>query len=331
MNSATKHTPILQIRTKKPARAFSGAASGVFTPERLRHMSVALFLLLLPLLVTPARAAVSIRDDAGQVITLAAPARRIVPLYSALGEMLLAMGCGPKIVARTAADTSLPQDLPSIGTHMRPNLELVAALKPDLAVQMEGREEAAQTALELGRLGIPVARFRVGSFAELFSCIERLGVLTGEETAAAALTRDMRRRLDETARKTAALGRRPTVFFEVRYPNLLGAGGENMVNDIIAAAGGRNCLDGYAQKLVRLNEETLAALNPDIYVLQKGAMNKNPVPPAERPHFRTLRAVRDGAVLEVSEDEFSRPGPRSVDAVERLARFLLEAAEKKTP
>jgi iron complex transport system substrate-binding protein len=32
--------------------------------------------------------------------------------------------------------------------------------------------------------------------------------------------------------------------------------------------------------------------------------------------------VRDGRVLVVDEALFSRPGPRSVDAVEQLARFL---------
>jgi iron complex transport system substrate-binding protein len=51
-------------------------------------------------------------------------------------------------------------------------------------------------------------------------------------------------------------------------------------------------------------------------------MNPNPVPVSQRSHFRTLQAVRSGAILEVDEHLFSRPGPRTVDAVEMLADVL---------
>jgi iron complex transport system substrate-binding protein len=51
-------------------------------------------------------------------------------------------------------------------------------------------------------------------------------------------------------------------------------------------------------------------------------MNRYPSPPGKRPHFGVLEAVRKGRVLKVDEQVFSRPGPRSVDAVETLAAYL---------
>jgi iron complex transport system substrate-binding protein len=51
-------------------------------------------------------------------------------------------------------------------------------------------------------------------------------------------------------------------------------------------------------------------------------MNAGPLPPDQRPHLAALRAVRQGRVLVVDEQVFSRPGPRNVEAVEQLARFL---------
>ena len=51
-------------------------------------------------------------------------------------------------------------------------------------------------------------------------------------------------------------------------------------------------------------------------------MNPAPQPVAERPHFKSLRAVRAGRILEVREEIFSRPGPRSIEAAERLGRWL---------
>jgi len=38
-------------------------------------------------------------------------------------------------------------------------------------------------------------------------------------------------------------------------------------------------------------------------------MNRNPSHPAERPCFHVLRAVRDGRIMVVDEQVFSRPGP----------------------
>ncbi len=277
-------------------------------------------MLLLPGAVE-AQSANAVVDDSGELISLERPATRVIALYGAFNEILAAMGLEGRIVARTRADRLPPSivDKPSIGTHMRPNIEMVLGLDPDLVLQMSGRKEASQAVATLRRYGLSTAFFKATSFVELYSVIQRLGVLTGAQPAASDLIASMKDRLARV-RKGTGTGR-PKVFFEVRYPNLLAAGRGSIVSDVIRAAGGENCVTS-AKKLVRLSEEELLRLDPDVYVLQKGPMNPNPSPLAERSHFRTLAAVRDGRVLVVDEKSFSRPGPRNVDAVERLAALL---------
>ena len=278
-----------------------------------------LFAILSTALTSAAKAApVSIVDDAGETVTLPAPARRVIPLYAGLSEILKAMGQEDRVVGKTAADSSLSENLPVVGTHMRPNAEVITALGPDLTIILEGREEAALAAQQLRRLGLVVARFRIASLEDMFACARKLGVLTGEEGAAERFIAEQEKRLSAVAQAVSRLPRKPSVFFEVRYPNLLGAGGGNLVSDIIRRAGGRNCLESYPEKMVRLGEETLVLLNPDIYILQVGPMNKNPLPPEKRAIFSSLSAVRTGNTLVVDEENFSRPGPRSVTAVETL-------------
>ncbi|MCX5891814.1 MAG: hypothetical protein NTW80_02390 [Deltaproteobacteria bacterium] len=51
-------------------------------------------------------------------------------------------------------------------------------------------------------------------------------------------------------------------------------------------------------------------------------MNRSPEDIYARPYFQELRAVQAKRVLVVDEGLFSRPGPRSAEAVEQLARFL---------
>lgn len=265
---------------------------------------------------------VSITDDTGRLVRLLHPARRIVALYGAFNELLAAMDLTDRIAARTAADEepAAIRQLPVIGTHMRPSPEMVAAVAPDLVLQMEGRREAGEAVEGLRALGIPVAVFRVGSFEELFGVLRRVGTLTGEPQRAATLEAALRARLDAVAARVA--GRpRPSVFFEVRHPNLLAAGTDSIVTDIIARAGGRNCVTAEG-RVARLSEEELLRLNPEVYLLQRGPMNPEPEPPATRSHYAALSAVRNGHVREVDEARYSRPGPRAVDAAEELARYL---------
>ncbi len=283
----------------------------------------ALLALLLPL--NQAEAEVRVVDDRGHEVVLAQPANRIVPLYGALTDTLLALGAGDAVAARTDADTA-PElaHRPSIGTHMRPNVELLAGLGPDLVLQMGGRKDASLPLLALERLGVSTAFFEPRDFEELFSVIQRIAVLCGREAQARELERSMRATLDK-ARGLAGELPRPRVFYEVRYPNLLAAGQGSMVDALIHAAGGRNCLEG-GERLVRLNEEELLRLDPEVCLTQQGPMNPVAVPFAERPHFRTLACVRSGRTFVVDEKRFSRPGPQSADAALELARLLFGGA-----
>ena len=282
-----------------------------------------LVLLLTGLNPAPVQAApIEVVDDTGVTLTLDKPAERIIALYGAYNELLLALDARDLLVARTVADAHLPElaGLPAIGTHMRPNAELIVAQKPDLVLQLAGRREALLQTEALRKLGINVLTFEMDSFDKMFDVLEKLGRLTGREQKAAGLIRDWRARL-ETLRARHA-GEKPVrVFYEVRYPNLLAAGQGSIVNEIIAVAGGENVVAD-DKKLVRFNEEALILADPDAYLIQKGPMNPDPQPLSERAHYRDLRAVRTGRVLVVDEDRFARPGPRAVEAAEELERWL---------
>jgi len=262
-------------------------------------------------------------DGQGAAVRLAHPARRIICLYGAFGELYRDMGLGDRLVGRTKADADVPglADLPSVGTHMRPSPEVIVGLRPDLVVQLAGRKEAGETVAALRGHGLTVAVFNPSNFEELFAAVRAMGILAGEPEAANSLEDSMRARLDAVSAALKGLDERPRVFFEVRSPDLLAAGRGGIVNDIIERAGGVNAVDS-PRRIARLGEEGLIGLDPDAYVVQEGAMNRNPLPPAQRPVYAELRAVRQGRVLTVDEGLFSRSGPRAVEAVERLAAFL---------
>ncbi len=262
-------------------------------------------------------------DDMGAQICLERPARRIIALYGAYNEIITDLGIEDRLIARTKADTSPKSILskPCIGTHMRPNVEMVLGLRPDLVIQGAGRKDAMIAVNQIARHGIPVAIFNPRSFEEMFSVIERIGMLTGKSREAKELVISLRQRLNRVAKRINGRSR-PWIFFEVRHPNLLGAGGDSIVESIIQWAGGQNCFGSVEKKLVRVDMEALIQCNPDFYLVQKGPMNKNPVPPQKRPNFQILKAVKKNNILYVDEKMFSRPTPRTVTAVEELSRWL---------
>jgi iron complex transport system substrate-binding protein len=270
-------------------------------------------------------------DGLGREVALAGPARRVISLYAAFNETLLAMDLGDRIVARTKADGEEPRlaDLPAVGTHLRPNVELTLAMRPDLVLQLGGRSTALAPVERIEQAGVPVAVFNPVSLEDYFALVRTLGELLGAAEQARDLEAGLRARLARVAHVLAHDPRaaaRPTVFFEVRSPDLLAAGAKSIVNDVIRLAGGANCVKT-SKKLVKLGDETLIGLDPEVYIVQRGPMNPAPAPLDRRPLLAPLAAVQNGRWLEVDEAEFSRPGPRVVDAVEKLARRLHPEAD----
>ncbi len=296
------------------------AASGRF-PLWIVMVPAAVFFLLVS--VTSRAQGLEILDDLGNRVVLEKPAQRIIPLYGAFGEMLRAMGAGEQVIARTRAD-NFPEEvarLPSVGTHMKPNVEIVLGLKPDLVIQSVSRGAVLPEMERVKDAGIPVAFFSPGSFREIFEVMLKLGVLTGRGEEAARTVQDLQGRLAEVKRSVADLEVSKTVFFEVREQPLTAAGQGSIAHQIIQAAGAQNAID-HERAVVRFNFESLLLADPQVYIVQEGPMNRNPRDPRKRPHFQRVRAVREGRVFFVDELMYSRPGPRCVDAVEDLVRKL---------
>src|SRR5438046_6221024 len=111
---------------------------------------------------------VAVTDDAGRRVTLSAPARRIVSLSPAVTELLFALGAGDWVVGRTTWCDYPPaaRAVPSVGDGLNPNLEAVAARRPDLVILYRSalNETAAQ---QLARLGIAAAVVRQDRLEDL--------------------------------------------------------------------------------------------------------------------------------------------------------------------
>src|SRR5213078_3976102 len=140
----------------------------------------------------PVRGGIAVTDDAGRRVTLAAPARRVVSLLPSFTEILFAIGAGERLVGRTTWCDYPPaaRDVPSVGDGMPPNIEAVAARKPDLVVLYNSGPNVT-AAQQLERLGIQTVLLELNRLEDLGPATRRLGQLTGLRHAADSLAAAM--------------------------------------------------------------------------------------------------------------------------------------------
>lgn len=285
---------------------------------------------LLALLAGPARAApVSAVDDQGQRVTLPAAARRVVSLAPNVTEILFAVGAGPAMVGVTQFCDFPPaaRKVKKIGNFSAPDLEAVAAARPDLVVAAYGNSLEAIAALR--RLGMPVFVTNPQDTAGVLRNLAAVGTLTGHPAEARRVVAELRGRLDRLQRRLA--GRPARRALVVVWPDpMTVVGGRSYLNEAIRRAGGVNAAGGIREAYPKLDPERLISLSPEVILLPMGDRGATPDEVARRPGVADTPAGHDRRIYTVTADWVVRAGPRLVAGIEEMARRLHPEAFEKT-
>jgi iron complex transport system substrate-binding protein len=237
-------------------------------------------------------------------------ARRIVLLAPAAGDILLQLGLEDQVVGKTRSLEEFPQ-AKKIGSHIKPNVELIKGLEPDLLIISSNRffsEQMAET------VGAETLVYNPQTLDEILLQIDKLAQRTGREAAGSELTRRLRRQLQDLKNPPQTT----RVIYEISALPLSVAGQNNIISDIIRTAGGAP-LDFGKRKIIKLNSEAVIVSRPDLYIYQIGPMNQNPTAPQKRGAYRMLQA----RYLKVDQLEWSRANSQSFTRVVELNRLLV--------
>ena len=271
----------------------------------------------------PPAGGVSITDDWGRTVALAAPARRVVSLSPASTEILFALGAGPRVVGRTRFGRWPPaaRAVPAVGDGIEPNVEAVAARRPDLVVLYASALNRPAVA-GLDALHIPVAVLSLDQTADVGRAARRLGTLTGTADAAESLMAafaDSLRAVE--ARAAAQPGRRPRIYVDVQASPPITVGMGSYLSQVLAAAGAANAFADVRAPSAPVSLEAIALRDPDA-VLVLADDTTRPPDLASRPGWDAVRAVREGRILVVDANLYGLPGPRMPRAAADLVRRL---------
>jgi iron complex transport system substrate-binding protein len=251
------------------------------------------------------------------------PAARTRPILT--GSALSAGMSAAEVDAAVAAQVASGASLYTLDE------ERIAALAPDVIVTQQLCPVCAVSTAQVDGAVRPLPRcpevlsLDPRTLADVLADIRRVGALTGREAAAEALLAELDRRL--AAVRAAVAGRpRPRVL-ALEWLDPPFAGG-HWVPEMIALAGGIDAVAAPGDPSARLTWEQVAAADPDVIVAmpcgfdEAGAAGQLATI-EDRPEWRALRAVRGDQVHPVDANGcFSRPGPRLVDGIERLASLL---------
>jgi ABC-type Fe3+-hydroxamate transport system substrate-binding protein len=268
----------------------------------------------------PAR--LTVIDDAGRTVALAAPATRVISLIPAQTEIVAILAGRTALIARTQWDTDPAlAHLPSVGNALTPSVEWLAAQRPQLVIAWPDGP-ARDVVQRLTDIGIPVYASRVESVADIRTMIRRLGVLLGAEARADSLVRSIDAELAAVRRAVAGRPVR-TVLYLLGTEPPTAAGPGTFVDELIAVAGGRNSFGDAAQLWPTVSLEEIVRRQPDVIIRPGDRSLADPLAGiAGRSGWRDLRAVQARRVYGVDPDLFNRPGATVGESARQLARLI---------
>jgi iron complex transport system substrate-binding protein len=243
-----------------------------------------------------------------------------------------AIGAGDRVVG-VSVHCHFPKEVESVakvGTYIKPNIEAIVRLKPDLVLV---HKEQPEVTAQLKRLGLTTLALTNTSLDDTFGAIREIGAALGMTVQAARLEQSIRGRLDALRRMSAGRPEKTLLFVVGRTPGrlegLIAVGKGSFLNELIAYAGGRNALADSLVSYPRISVEAVLRIDPDVIVDMGDMADTVGVTEAHKQGVvklwqrqADLRAVKSRRVYAVAADIFVVPGPRVAEAAEAFAKML---------
>ena len=289
-------------------------------------MKKILVLLMLCVLLVPFTAnALTITDMAGTEITFDAPVERVVALTASDCEILYALGAGEALVGRGEyCDYPVEVlDVPSVQSGDDTNIEQIIALAPQVVI-MSKMAQTTEQIEALRKAGIAVVVNDAQDIEGVYTSIMVIGELVGKTSEAEAVISNMKATFNDV--KVEASESPKTIYFEVsplQY-GLWTAGNNTFMTEIANMIGLENCfadVEGWGE----ISEEQVIARDPDYIVTISMYFGEGPKPVEEikaRAGWGTLKAIANDAILNLANNELSRPVPRLADGAQLIYDFV---------
>jgi putative hemin ABC transporter, periplasmic hemin-binding protein len=245
---------------------------------------------------------------------------RIVVLDPATVEMIYMLGAEDKIVGVANLERSKvwPEEkvakLESVGTFIKPSLERIITLKPDLVIMSALTDDNLNNGLKSNN--IEVKRVQANSIEEIFTNFMEVAKMLGKENEANKIIAEKRAKLEEI-KKMAAINKKG--LFVMSASPLMVFGNDNLPNDIMKLLNIKNIAENQKGRNPIVTPEFIMKENPDIII----TLLPNPAQiVATNPQLKNVNAIKNNKFIVVNSSQILRGSPRTIDQIEEIAKAV---------
>ena len=245
---------------------------------------------------------------------------RIVVLDPATVEMIYMLGAEDKIVGVANLERSKvwPEEkvakLESVGTFIKPSLERIITLKPDLVIMSALTDDNLNNGLKSNN--IEAKRIQANSIEEIFTNFMEVAKMLGKENEANKIIAEKKAKLEEI--KKIATGNKKGLFVMSASP-LMVFGNDNLPNDIMKLLNIKNIAENQKGRNPIVTPEFIIKENPDIII----TLLPNPSQiVATNPQLKNVNAIKNSKFIVVNSSQILRGSPRTIDQIEEIAKAV---------
>ena len=264
-------------------------------------------------------------SSGGYTTTIAKKPTRIISLSPSATESLFEIGAGKQVLAVDSL-SNFPKSAPITElSAFEPNVEAIAALKPDLVVLSVDAMKSMVVKEALEKLKIPVLMEKAPeNLAQAYKEIEILGAVTDRTSEAKRVTFKMAALIKSILNRAKVSGK--VTFFHELDNTLYSVTSDTFIGKVYKDFGLINIADkaagadsyGYPQ----LSAEYVLKTDPDIIFLADAEYGESPATVRARAGWSGITAVTKKNVFALPNDIPSRWGPRLVDFYRTVAASL---------
>jgi len=256
------------------------------------------------------------------------PTNRVISLAPNLTEIVFAIGAGDRLVGRTTY-CDFPAEakaVAAVGDTLQPSLERIISLQPQVVlISTSSQLEVFTQQLQNQHIAVFVTDPR--DLDGVFRSIEQIGLIVGHTQQAEQLIQNLRDRT--RAVEEAVKGRPPVrVFYQLSAEPLYTAGHDAFVTDLMRRAGAMSVTADVPGAWPKYSNESALAAQPEAIILPTGG-SMGAANSTVTEALAKSSAALQGRVYKINDDHLTRPGPRSVDGLEAMARALHPEAFKQ--
>lgn len=272
--------------------------------------------------------AISVRDYNNDLVSLNAPARRVIALAPHIVENLYSAGAGDTLVgAVDYCDYPVQaQTVTRVGSISSHSLEAMLALKPDLVIAWDSGN-SGKVITKLKALGVPVYASDPVQLEDVARSIRDFGVLTGRQTGAEQAARDFLAQLDALRQRYSA-SERLSVLYEVWNSPLQTLNGEHIISDVINLCGGDNAFADAPVIAPKISIESVISRDPDV-IIASGMGEQRPDWLDDWQAWPGLSAVRNGNLFFIPPDIIQRHTARILQGAAQMCAHLERARSQR--